>query len=86
MNQITYHVKLTLQAKEQLREIVLYISTKLQNKSAALNLVDMVNDTVETLVVNPQRVALTEEEPWHTMGIHKVVIKNYLLYFVPKLQ
>lgn len=29
----------------------------------------------------PNRVMLTEEEPWHSEGIHKMVVGNYLIYF-----
>lgn len=29
----------------------------------------------------PNRVSLTEEEPWHSQGIHKFSVKNYLVYF-----
>ena len=27
------------------------------------------------------RVPLTEEEPWHSRGVHKLPVKNYLVYF-----
>ena len=29
----------------------------------------------------PRSVALTEEEPWHSYGIHKLPVKNFLVYF-----
>lgn len=29
----------------------------------------------------PQRIALTEEEPWHSYGIRKIPVKNFLVYF-----
>ena len=28
-----------------------------------------------------QRAALTEEEPWREQGIHKAIVKHYLMYF-----
>lgn len=28
-----------------------------------------------------QRVALIAEEPWHTKGIHRLPVKNFLVYF-----
>ncbi len=29
----------------------------------------------------PARIPLTAEEPWHSQGIHKMVVKNFLVYF-----
>lgn len=30
----------------------------------------------------PTRYPLTEEEPWHTKGIHKMPFKNCLVYYL----
>ena len=42
-------------------------------------------DTLEKEIVSlsqfPNRVPLTEEGPWHSQGIHKLLVKNYLIYF-----
>ena len=27
------------------------------------------------------KTLLTEEEPWHSQGIHKMIVKNFLVYF-----
>lgn len=29
----------------------------------------------------PGRIPLTDEEPWRTEGIHKMPVKNFLVYF-----
>lgn len=29
----------------------------------------------------PHRIALTDEEPWKTNGIHRMVVRNFLVYF-----
>ena len=29
----------------------------------------------------PHRISLTDEEPWRSEGIHKMPVKNYLVYF-----
>ncbi|WP_230406824.1 hypothetical protein [Blautia liquoris] len=29
----------------------------------------------------PKRMSLVDEEPWHTKGIRKAVVKNFLIYF-----
>ena len=42
-------------------------------------------DTLEASFVSltqfPQRVALVEEEPWRNNGIHRLPVKNFLVYF-----
>ena len=29
----------------------------------------------------PKRMSLVDEEPWHTEGIRKAAVKNFLIYF-----
>ena len=77
----TYFVKVTTQAEEQMREIVQYIASELKAPKAALCLLDAIEEAISSLSQFPQRVALTEEEPWHSYGIHKMPVKNFLIYF-----
>ncbi len=60
----TYAVKITAQAEEQMQEITRYIASELKAPDAALHLVDALEDAIFSLSDFPQRVALTEEEPW----------------------
>lgn len=76
-----YTVKVTAQAEKQMQEIVHYITYELKASDAALHLLDAFEDSFESLVYFPQRVALIEEEPWHTEGIHRLSVKNFLVYF-----
>ena len=69
----TYVVKITSQAEAQMQEIIHYITNELKAPDAALHLLD----TLE----NSQRVALVEEEPWRNNGIHRLPVKNFLVYF-----
>lgn len=77
----TYAVKITTQAEEQMQEITYYIASKLKAPDAALNLLDALEDAISSLSEFPQRIALTEEEPWHSYGIRKMPVKNFLVYF-----
>lgn len=78
-----YFVKITTQAEEQMREIVQYIAYKLKAAKAALCLLDAMEEAISSLSQFPQRVALTEEEPWHSYGIHKLPVKNFLIKTLP---
>ena len=76
-----YTVKITTQAQEQLREIASYISYALQAPGTAVKILDMLEKEILSLDQFPNRVPLTMEEPWHSQGVHKLPVKNYLVYF-----
>lgn len=77
-----YLVKVTEQARGQLREIAQYIANELKNPDAALHTLDVLEESISSLSQFPQRVSLTEEEPWRSLGIHKLPLKNFLVYFL----
>ena len=76
-----YTVKITSQAQVQLREIVSYIRFTLQAPGTALKMLNTLEKEIASLDHFPNRVPLTEEEPWHSQGIHKLPVKNSLVYF-----
>lgn len=76
-----YTVKITSQAEEQIQEIMHYIAYDLKAPAAALHLLDALEDSFASLTYFPQRVTLIDEEPWHTSGIHRLPVKNFLVYF-----
>ena len=76
-----YEVKLTGKAQRQLQEIVRYIAEDLQEPATAARMLASMEKEIMSLSALPNRVALTTEEPWHSAGIHKLPVKNYLVYF-----
>ena len=70
-----YEVKLTAQAIEQIQETVQYISH-------ILLVPETLQSEIAKLDFMPTRYPLTEEEPWHTKGIHKMPFKNFLVYYL----
>lgn len=81
MKEKTYIVKITMQAEEQLQEIINYITSDLKASQAALCLLDEIEHSISSLSQFPQRITLTEEEPWRSYGIHIMPVKNFLIYF-----
>ena len=43
---------------------------------------DTLQSEIAKLDFMPTRYPLTEEEPWHTKGIHKMTFKNFLVYYL----
>lgn len=76
-----YTVKITSQAEEQIQETIYYITHELKAPNAALHLLDTLENSIASLSDYPQRVTLIDEEPWHTKGIRRLPVKNFLIYF-----
>lgn len=76
-----YEVKITPHALRQMQEIVRYISNTLQSPENGAHWLDTMKEELASLSTMPARIPLTEEEPWHSQGIHKMVVKNFLVYF-----
>lgn len=77
-----YEVKLTAQAIGQIRETVQYISKILLEPETAQKWTDTLQSEIEKLNTMPSRYPLTEEEPWRTEGVHKMPVKNFLVYYL----
>ena len=78
---MTYHIKITRQAQEQMREIVRYIAYELKAPETAMRFLELLEENIASLSELPQRIPLTKEEPWRSLGIHNMTVKNYLVYF-----
>lgn len=77
----TYRVKITEQAQGQMAEIVDYISRELCAPEAALSLLDKMEEAITALSEFPERNRLIDEEPWHSEGIRKIIVKNFFIYY-----
>ena len=76
-----YDIEVTAFAEASIRGIAFYIKNKLKAPQAARNTVKKIFDAIFGLDTFPNKVKLTEDEPWRTEGIHQLVIGNYYVYF-----
>ena len=76
-----YKVKITAQAREQLAEIRSYIAYSLLAPTAAKNTVSAIVKEIKSLDSMPARIKLTSEEPWRSLGIRRMLVKKYYVYF-----
>ena len=77
----TYTVRITRQAREHLRGIKKHIAEELLAPEAAKNTIAAIKKEIKSLDKMPERIKLTEEEPWRSEGIHRMRVKNYYVYF-----
>ncbi len=76
-----YNVKITKYATEQLKSTVIYISKILLSPDTAKRWLKRLKEEISKLSVLPNRFTLVDEEPWHSQGIHKMFIHNFIVYF-----
>lgn len=77
-----YSVEITTPAQQDLRAIVLYIRDVLQAPTAAQNLLQQIREEIYGLSHMPERYPLWEEDPWHSQGLRKLVVKKYVVLYL----
>ena len=77
-----YHVQYSAEAVEDLRNIYQYIAVELQAPQAAQGQVDRIRKMIRSLSPTPTRFAAVEWEPWASMGMRKVPVNNYLVFYL----
>lgn len=77
-----YDIKITDKAREQLRDISHYIANSLGSPETAINMLELLQNKISSLSIFPSRIALTDDEPLRDKNIHKMVVKNYYIYFI----
>lgn len=79
---MNYEVILTDTAKEDLREIALYLARQTGDKSVAKRFVAELRDKCRELEAFPNSGALPRDRILKSMGYRFVVHKNYLLFYL----
>ncbi|MBR3463752.1 MAG: type II toxin-antitoxin system RelE/ParE family toxin [Clostridiales bacterium] len=77
----TYRIRITIQARENLRNIRNYIEFELLAPLAAKNTIAEIKREIQSLETMPERIHLTPEQPWHDQGVHRARVRNYYIYF-----
>jgi len=76
-----FDVKITQQAQDQLSEIAHYVAYNLQSPITAQRHLDTLEESITSLSMQPKRVILVKDEPWHSKGIRRKPVKNFIVYF-----
>lgn len=76
-----YSVKVTPDVQAQMQAITNYIATELQAKDTARKWLASMKTALTSLSSMPARIPLMPEEPWHSQGIHWMLIGNFYAYF-----
>ena len=77
----SYSVVYSPEAMDDLREIYSYIAFTLMVPETAEKQVNRIRKEIHSLDFMPSRYAFVEWEPWQSMGMHKVPVDNFVVYY-----
>ena len=70
-------------ALNDLRNIHRYIAVELLAPDAAKNVSNKIMDEIDALDEMPNRNPLYEKEPWHSRGLRKLIVGNFVAFYLP---
>lgn len=77
-----YRVQYSAEAVEDIRNIHRYIADELRAPQAARKQVDRIRKMIRSLNDSPFRFTALEWEPWASMGMRRVSVDRYLVFYL----
>ena len=77
----SYNVVYSPQALNDLKDIYAYIAQELLVPDTAKGQVNRIRRVIRALDFMPSRNALVDWEPWKSMGMHKVPVDNFVVFY-----
>lgn len=81
---MTWKIKYSAQALEDVRSIYEYIAFELLMPDTASNQVNKIMKSVYVLDEMPMMYKAYEEEPWRSKGLRVFPVDNYIVLYLPK--
>jgi len=78
---MSYQLVITEPAEIDMTKIGLYISKELHSPKAAIDLLDEIDQQILSLKEMPKRYTLVSDERLAHLGVRKIPIKNYLVFY-----
>ncbi len=76
-----YSVYYSPEAEEDLSGIYIYIAQDLKAPDAANGQIDRIRKKIRSLDFMPARYGIVDWEPWKSMGMRRVPVDNFLVYY-----
>ena len=77
-----YKITLAPSALDDIRDIVCYISEILANPEAAIRMLDSIEAAIISLSDSPKIHAFVSDERLFALGYRKLLIKNYIVFYI----
>ena len=81
-----FNYRFTEKASDDLDEILKYMSIQLDNKAAAKDFFDKVTESINRICSFPELGKLVQNELLTRNDVRRVVIDNYILYYIPDME
>lgn len=78
---MTYNIKITNQADNDIRNIYEYIAYELQSPKNASGQLDRIEKCIMSLNRMPEKFRLYDREPWTSRGLHIVLVDKYCVLY-----
>ena len=76
-----YRVQLSIQAKEDYKNIIRYIKYELVEPNIATRYAELIRNEINTLKYNPQKFAIIDYDLLKKYKFRKLIIKNYIAFY-----
>ena len=76
------NVTVTPEFREDIRNIYSYISNDLLEPASAKIIADRILKAVGSLSELPQCFPFYDKEPWHSRGLRKMSVGNYVIFYI----
>lgn len=75
-----YEIIMTPDSVSDLVELRNYIAGTLSAPDTALKCIRTIRSEIGKLSEMPGRYMAVDEEPWHTRGLRRLIVKNFIVY------
>ncbi len=80
---MTYEIRISKQAEQDLRGLFEYIAFELRSPGAAAGQLNRIEDAIYTLDTFPERYSLISLEPWKSRNLRILPVDNYCVFYIP---
>ena len=77
----TYSIIYSPEARDDLKDIYSYIAFDLLVPGIAEGQVNRIRKTIRSLDFMPSRFSIVDWEPWKSMGMHKILVDNFVVFY-----
>lgn len=77
----SYKIIITPDAENDLLELRNYITEVLRSRETAKRYIHTIRTEIGSLSKIPARYKPVDDEPWHSRGIRRIIVKNFFVYY-----
>lgn len=80
---MSYEIRMTPQAQDDLRGIFEYIAFTLQSPQNAAGQLDRLEESIDSLEQMPERFRVYDKEPWRSRNLRIMPVDHCLVFYIP---